>query len=684
MSKIFPFSLALAVALGAAVPASAGDIPEPAPPEIAPWGVDLEGRDPSVRPQDDFFRWANGTWIDEFEIPSDLSSYSSFTRLHLESEEQIEEILEEAASANASPASVTGKVATLYSGFLDPEAIEAAGLRPLEPELARTRSVRTHEDVARRLAELERIGGSSPFNFWIDLDPKDPSRYLAQLYQSGLGLPDRDYYLVEDNERFAKARSVYREYLEDLLTLGGHESPGPAAEAIFALETRLAEAHWPNTDLRDVDKTYNPMTPGELAASAPGFPWEVWLGTTGLADQEQLIVMTPGAFTDMAAIFAETPVETWRDWITYRLLRNNAAFLPEEIDRTHFEFWSAAVSGAEEQRPRPKRAVGLVNGAMGEAVGQVYVSRHFPADSKRRMEELVANLRAAFAQRIDDLDWMTPETKAEARDKLAKFRAKIGYPDEWRDYSELEIREGDLLGNVFRARAFGHDREMGKLDREVDRDEWLMDPQVVNAYYNSSLNEIVFPAAILQPPFFDPAADDAVNYGAIGAVIGHEIGHGFDDQGRKSDGDGVLRDWWTEEDARRFQVRADSLVAQYSRFSPLPGMSVNGELTLGENIGDLGGLEIAYSAYRLSLNGKEPPIIDGLTGDQRFFLGFAQIWRGKMRDEIMTFLISSDPHSPEEFRVNGTLPNMDAWYAAFDVKPGDAMYRAPEDRVRIW
>jgi predicted metalloendopeptidase len=402
-----------------------------------------------------------------------------------------------------------------------------------------------------------------------------------------------------------------------------------------------------------------------------------------MGGEEELLVAQPSAYTGMAAVFADTPVETWRDYFTYRLLRNNAAFLPKKVDETHFEFVSA-LSGAEQQRERWKRGVQLINGAIGEAVGQLYVERYFSARAKERIDELVGNLLAAFAMRIETLDWMSEETKAEAREKLAKFTVKIGYPDEWRDYTDLEIRPGDLFGNVKRAQEFGTEFQLAKLGRPVDRDEWLMTPQTVNAYYNPNLNEIVFPAAILQPPFFDPWADDAVNYGAIGAVIGHEIGHGFDDQGRKYDGDGILRDWWTEKDAERFGKKTDVLVAQYDGYSPIEGMNVNGEFTLGENIGDLGGLEISYHAYHLSLDGKEAPVIDGLTGDQRFFLGFAQIWRGKMRDQIMAVLLASDPHSPVEFRVNGTLRNVDAWYAAFDVTDDHAMYLPPEDRVHIW
>ncbi|MGQ0723363.1 MAG: M13 family metallopeptidase [Candidatus Eiseniibacteriota bacterium] len=650
---------------------------------IAPWGVDLSGRDLDVRPQDDFFRHSNGGWLEGFDIPADLGSYGSFTQLFLDAEEQVRAILEEAAASGAATGTDARKVGDLYADYLDEAAIEKAGLAPIEEELARARALRTHADVAFLLASFARRGGTSPFVFYVDQDEKQPSRYIAHFVQSGLGLPNRDYYLEEDNELFARAREVYAKYVEKLLTFAGESDPGMRAARIIALEKRLAEAHWPSEDTRDIDKTYNLMSDEQLASSAPGLPWKIYLDEFGLGEQHEFIVTTPSAYTGMAKVFAETDVEVWRDWFVYRTLRNRADLLPKAVDDAHFEFQSQALTGAQQQRDRWKRAVQFVNGTMGEAVGRIYVERHFPPESKRRMDELVDNLIVAMGERIDGLTWMSAETKTRAREKLAKFNVKIGYPDEWRNYTRLEVRRGDLVGNARRAIAFEYERQLKKLSRPLDRNEWLMNAQEVNAYYNAGLNEIVFPAAILQPPFFDPAADDAVNYGGIGAVIGHEIGHGFDDQGRKADGDGVLRDWWTEDDGARFREKADMLVRQYDGFIPLDGMSVNGELTLGENIGDVGGLEIAYHAYRLSLGGKEPAKVDGLTGDQRFFLGFSQIWRGKIRDELMAQLLASDPHSPVEFRVNGALRNVDAWYAAFDVKPGDAMYLPPEERVRI-
>ena len=653
-------------------------------PEIGPWGYHLEGRDLGVDPQDDFFRYANGAWFDEFVIPEDLSGYGSFTKLHLRSEEQVKAIVEEAASSRPPRGTLAQKVGDIYTAFLDDGAREARGYEPLAAKIAEVRSAGTHDRIAVLLAEHVRIGGSTPFAFRIDQDDKDPTTYIPNLVQSGLGLPDRDYFLVKDNPRFAKAREAYAEYLETVFRVAGMSDPAMRAGRILELETAFAESHWDKEDTRDIDKTYNKMTRKELIGLAPGFPWNAYLDAVGFAGQDEFIVKEPSAYAGMVRTFVETPVEVLQDFLIYRLHRNNAAFLPDEIDEATFEFTSKAFTGAEKQRERWKRAVGFINGSMGEGVGRLYVERHFSGMAKERIDELVANLIEAMGQRIDGLDWMSEDTKKAAHEKLSRFVVKIGYPDEWRDYSSLEVEAGDLLGNAFRAQEFDHEYEVGKLGKAVDRGEWFMPPQTVNAYYNANMNEIVFPAAILQAPFFDPHADDAVNYGGIGAVIGHEIGHGFDDQGRKFDGEGFYRLWWTEEDNRRFQERAQKLVEQYDQFEPLEGMNVNGQLTLGENIGDLGGLQIAYHAYKLSLDGKEPPVLDGLAGDQRFFLGFAQIWRGKYRDELMAMLVASNPHSPVEFRVNGTLRNIDAWYDAFDVEPGDGMYLPPEERVRIW
>ena len=652
-------------------------------PDIGDWGVDLGGRDRAVRAQDDFFRHANGKWLDTFAMPEDLGSYGSFTALFLQAEEQVHAIVQEAAAAKAPAGGPSQKIGDLYSDFVDESAIETAGMTPIAPELERIAALATHEDVARYLATAMRRGGSTPFTYYVDQDEKNPARYVPHFYQAGLGLPDRDYYLVEENEQFRRAREAYRAYLEKMLGFAGASDPAASAERVYTLEKHLAESHWPSADTRDVDRTYNLLARANVVEMAPGFAWNEYLDGLGLAKDLDVIVMMPTAYAGMAEIFSETPVSTWQDYLRYWLVRDTAALLPRDVDDTHFAFTSA-LSGAKKQRDRWKRGVQFVNQAMGEAVGRLYVERHFPASSKAQVSALVDNLLKAFDERIDTLEWMSPETKKRANEKLTQFTVKVGYPDEWRDYSKLVVKRGDLVGNARRAASFEYDRDLAKFDKPVDRNEWLMSPQVVNAYYNPNMNEIVFPAAILQPPFFDPNADDAVNYGGIGMVIGHEIGHGFDDQGRKSDGTGHLTDWWTAEDAARFDERANVLVTQYDGYSPIDGMTINGRLTLGENIGDLGGLEIAHYAYRLSLGGKPAPVIDGLTGDQRFFLGFSQIWRGKIRDEAMASLLASNPHSPVEYRVNGTLRNVDAWYDAFDVKPGDDMYLPEAERVRIW
>lgn len=660
--------------------------------ELGEWGVDLSSRNVKVKPGDDFFRYANGQWLDTYEIPEDLPGYGSFTNVFLRCEEQVKGIIEAQADAGGAKGSLPQKIGDLYNDYLDQDRLDTKGLTPLEGYVKKIQAAKTHEDIAVLMGELGRVngggvyrgGGNTLFEFYIDQDEKIPSQYIPHFNQSGLGLPDRDYFLDEENPRFVDARKAYGDYVEKVLALAGKTDPAMRAERILALETRVAEAHWPAEDTRDLDKTYNKLSREEVRKLAPEFPWNPYFHALGMDSQQEFIIMSPSAYTGMATVFKETPVQVWQDYLVYRLMRNNSSFLTRELDQLTFEFISKAITGSKEQRARWKRGVQFVNGTMGDAVGKLYVEQYFSPDAKARMDGLVKNLLVAMGERIDGLDWMSDVTKKAAHEKLSKFTVKIGYPEKWRDYSDLEIKKGDLMGNVFRARAFEFDYNVGKLGKPVDRAEWFMSPQTVNAYYNPPMNEIVFPAAILQPPFFDLHADDAVNYGAIGAAIGHEIGHGFDDQGRKSDGDGVLRDWWTEEDGSRFKEKVSVLVERYNGFSPLEGLHVNGQLTLGENIGDLGGLEITYHAYKLSLHGKEAPVIDGLTGDQRFFLGFAQVWKSKMRDELMTALVASNPHSPAEFRVNGPLPNIDAWYEAFNVQPGDDLYLAPDKRIRIW
>ena len=652
----------------------------PPGPDLGAFGLELSDRDESVDPGDDFYRHVNGVWLDSFEIPAEFSSYGSFTKLFELSEERVRGIIEEAAEGDAALGSLQQKIGDMYAAFLDTDAIEAAGLAPLQADLDGYDALSTHDDVVRAFADVTREA-RRPVGAYVDVDAKNPDAYTLYLTQSGLGMPNRDYYLEPE---FEDERAAYLSLLTDMLAAAGEADAAVKADAVYALEEALAEAHWTPAKRRQRDLTYNAYSVDELEAYAPGLPWRLMLREAGVGDQERVIIREQDAIQKTAAIFAETPPEVWSDYLKAHALIRHASLLPAAIDDRVFAFYGTTLRGTPEQRERWKRGVSAVNGAMGEAVGRVYAERHFPADSKAQMEGLVDNLKTAFAQRLGGLDWMSEATKEEARTKLAAFETKIGYPDEWTDYSALEVAAGDPIGNKKRADAFEYAQDIAKLGGPIDRTEWFMTPQTVNAYYAPNRNEIVFPAAILQAPFFDPAADPAVNYGAIGAVIGHEIGHGFDDQGRKSDGTGALRDWWTEEDAARFDERAAKLGAQYGAYEPLPGLPLDPQLTMGENIGDLGGLTMAYDAYKLSLNGKEAPVLGGLTGDQRFFMAWAQIWKRLYREDELKNRISSDSHSPSEFRTNGVVRNMDAWYEAFDVTEDDALYLPPEARVRIW
>ncbi|HJK99392.1 MAG TPA: M13 family metallopeptidase [Polyangiaceae bacterium LLY-WYZ-14_1] len=657
-------------------PAPSGDA------EIGDWGFALDDMDREIDPGDDFFRFANGAWLETFEIPSDFSNYGAFTVLFERSEAQVRAILEEAASASGvEPGSNTQKIGDYYGTFLDVDAIQAKGLAPAQEDLAFLGGLDSHEAVAGAMGRAD-LRTESPVGVWIDLDAKNTDRYLLQLTQAGLGLPDRDYYL---EDRFAEERTKYRAYVEQMLDLAGIEGAGDKAEAIVTLETEMAKVHWPRAKRRDRNLTYNLTDQSALETAAPGFPWDPFLASLGVdAQAAELNLREQDAVVALAAMFRETPVPTWSAYLQFHYLRSFASVLPQALDEATFDFYGRTLSGQPEQKERWKRAVAATNDALGEVVGQEYVARHFPPEAKAAMEALVDNVKQAFGRRLDDLDWMGDDTKAEARAKLAKFTTKIGYPDRWKDYGELEVVAGDALSNAKRASAWAWDQDAQKLGGPVDRTEWFMTPQTVNAYYSPTRNEIVFPAAILQAPFFDPEADPAVNYGGIGAVIGHEIGHGFDDQGRKSDGDGLLRDWWTAEDLAGFEDRAAKLGGQYGTYEPIPGMPLDPELTMGENIGDLGGLTLAYDAYRISLGDQEAPVLDGFTGDQRFFLAWAQVWKRKYREEELRRRIVTDPHSPSEFRTNGIVRNLDAWYAAFDVDPDDALYLPPEERVSIW
>lgn len=647
-------------------------------------GIDTTNFDHGVRPQDDFFRFTNGTWLNETQIPEDRSSYGSFVELADASQDALREIVEEAGSEAHPVGSVEQKVGDFYAAFMDSAAVEGLGAQPLRQELERIAALTSHEELPDLFAQLTRIGVRNPFSVYVSPDAKNSTRYVAYASQSGLGLPDRDYYLNQGDEKLAQAREAYRSYAATLLELAGVENPQAGADRVLALETALAAHQWDRTRNRDREATYNAIDPADVDAVTPGFSWSAYLEALDVAESPILVVRQPDYFTQAGEVLTDTPIEGWRDYLTLRLLDAYADYLSSDFVTAAFEFRGRTLQGLSEQRPRWKRGVDATQSALGMQLGRVYVDRHFRPEAKERMNELVDNLVAAFRDGIEELEWMGPATRVEAQDKLSKFTVKIGYPDVWPEHEGLEVRAGDLVGNVQRARAFEYEEMVGKLGGPIDRHEWAMTPQTVNAYYHSTLNEIVFPAAILQPPFFDVTADDAVNYGAIGAVIGHEISHGFDDQGRRSDGDGNLRDWWTAEDAAAFEARATRLVEQYNQYEPIPGMNINGRLTLGENIGDLSGLAVAYSAYRKSLGGQEAPVIGGLTGDQRFFLGWAQVWRILFREEALRQRLLTDPHSPGEYRVNGVLRNLDAFHEAFDVRPGDGMYLPPEERVSIW
>ncbi len=672
-------------ALAAALTAAATLAAAPAPaPVIGRYGLDLAGGDPSVRPGEDFNRYASGRWMATTTLPADRSSWGTFARLREESDAHVHEILEAAAAAGDQARGVERQIGDYYASFLDATAIDARGLAPARPGLDAIAAARNHEDIARLMARPD-LGLPAPIDFFIGVDLKNPDRYIVFVSHGGLALPDRDYYL-RDDAQFATVRGQYREHIARLLALAGDSDADAAAGAqtILALETEIARRHWARADRRDRDKTYNPATRAALLDLAPEFPWDAALAAAELGAVQDVVVREATAMAPLGELFRATPVAAWQAYLRYHYLRSNAALLPAAIDNEVFDFYGHKLNGQPEQRARWKRAVEATNGALGEAVGQLYVAKYFPPASKAQMLALVENLRSAYAERIRNVPWMTPETKAAAAGKLATFRPKIGYPDHWRDYSALEVRRGDAFGNRARATLFEWHREAARLGKPTDRDEWRMTPQTINAYYNPTFNEIVFPAAILQPPFFDPAAETAVNYGAIGAVIGHEMGHGFDDQGAKSDARGVLHAWWGAGDVAAFQKLTTRLADQYSGFEPLPGIKVNGRLTLGENIGDLGGIEAAHQAYHLALGSHRAPVLEGLTGEQRFFLAYAQVWRTLYRDESLRNLVMSDPHSPGQYRVNGVVHNVDAWYEAFGVKPGEPLYLPPAERVHIW
>ena len=668
-------------AVGAVLTLSFASISRADNPRFGPWGFDLAGRDTSVAPGADFYAYADGTYLKKLQIPPDRSRFGNFDALQAVSEDRVHTLLEKAARESDDFGGDESKVGAFYRAFLDVLRVDALGARPMAPELAQIRAADSREAIAALMGKAQRSFYGSVFDLAIGVDAKDPQHYAVYLGQAGLGLPDRDYYLKPE---FAVQKAKYQAYVAQLLRLEDWPDADAQAKAIVAMETQIAQVSWTLTQERDPTKVYNPMTPAELGKAAPGFDWRGFLDGADLGDTQRVVVAENTAVPEIARIFAATPVETLQAWEAFNVADSAAPFLSRDFVDARFEFRGKTLSGQQEQRPRWKRGVSALNGEMGEAVGRLYVAAYFPAASKAKMEAMVGNIRAALAARIQHVTWMSDATKARALQKLAMLRVKIGYPSKWRDFTALQISEDDLYGDVERTAAFDWRRKLKHLSEPVDATEWSMSPQTVNAYYSTVRNEIVFPAAILQPPFFDPGADMAVNYGGIGAVIGHEITHGFDDNGRHYDGTGALTDWWTDDDSTNFVGRTKVLGAQFSAFQPLPGVHVNGDQTMGENIADLGGMLLALDAYHASLNGRPAPVIDGLSGDQRLFLSFAQIWRLAIRPDELRRELASDVHAPADDRVNGAVRNIDAWYAAWNVKPGDPLYLPPDQRVRIW
>ena len=651
-------------------------------PELGSFGFDEAGMDKSIKPGDDFVAYTSGTYLKNLQIPADRSNYGMFTKLRDLSQERTRTIIEDAAKTTAAPGSNAQKVGDFYASFMDEAAIEAKGLSPMKAELDAIAAVKDKAELARLVGDASREGVTSPIGITVIQDLKDPTIMSAYVGQGGLGLPDRDYYLDDKNPRFVAARDKYKAFIAELLTLAGYDNVPARAAAIYDLEVKIAKVHWTQVEQRQVDKIYNPVARADVANVYPGFEWTPFVTAAGLGSQNQLIVAQPSAVKGAAALFASEPLALWKDYLSFHALRGAANFLPKAYVDANFRM-NQVLSGQPEIQPRWKRAVDYSSAVLGEAVGELYVQKYFPPVAKAKADTMVKNIIAAMDMRLANLTWMDPKTKAAARDKLASFTPKIGYPDKWRDYSALQIVRGDALGNMRRASRFEYERELAKIGKPIDKSEWGMTPMTVNAYANPLWNEIVFPAAILQAPFFDPNADDAVNYGGIGAVIGHEITHHFDDQGRKFDKDGKLSDWWTKQDETRFKALTDKVVAQYGAYEPLPGRKINGELTLGENMADLAGVNIAYDAWKRSLGGKPAPVIGGWTGDQRFFLGFSQVWRQKYREPILNQLLTVDPHSPGHYRAY-VVRNLDTWYNAFGVKPGEKYYLAPADRLNVW
>ncbi|MDV6232812.1 M13 family metallopeptidase [Rhodococcus cercidiphylli] len=645
-------------------------------------GIDLSYQDENTRAQDDLFVHVNGKWLDEYAIPADRAVDGAFRTLYDRAEVDVQTIIEESAAANPPAGSDAQKIGDLFSSFMDADRAEQLGVTPIADELTAISDATDLVTLAGVLGSLQRTGVGGAIGHYVDTDAKQSDRYLVHFSQSGIGLPDESYYRQDE---YAEIRASYIAHISKMFALSGIEYD---AQTVFDLEQKIAAGHWDVVARRDAEKSYNLVDFDTLVKSGAGFNWAAWISGLGATTEQfaEIVVRQPPFLTTFVSLWNSEDIEAWKAWLAWRVVHSRAPFLTSAIVDENFAFYGTTLTGTEENRERWKRGVSLVQDVLGEAVGKLYVERHFPADSKARMKVLVDNLTEAYRRNISELEWMSPETRQKALDKLGKFTPKIGYPDRWRDYSGVEISADDLLGNYRRGYTADYQRDLDKLGGPVDRDEWFMTPQTVNAYYNPGMNEIVFPAAILQPPFFDPEADDAANYGGIGAVIGHEIGHGFDDQGAKYDGDGNMVDWWTDSDRTEFGKRTTALIEQYNEFEPkaLPGHKVNGEFTIGENIGDLGGLSIAVAAYEISLEGKEAPVLDGLTGLQRVFFGWSQVWRTKARDAEAIRRLAVDPHSPPEFRCNGVVRNLDSFHEAFDVQPGDALYLDPGKRVKIW
>ncbi len=651
--------------------------------EVRGSGILVKNMDTLVKPGDNFDAYVNGAWVKANKIPADKSSYGVFDILNDKAQEDVKAIIEESAKGNFKDGSNEQKVGDLYASYMDMKTRDAKGIQPILPYFAKIDAIKTNDDLAAAFGEANRRGGGSPVAVGVVEDFKNPTRYALYAWQSGITLPEREYYLKQD-AKSKDIREKYKAHIAKMFALAGIADGKKNADIILGLETQVAMQHATKEKTRDMSLMYNKTDISDFKKYMPTFNMQLMLQKAGIKNQKTILACQPDFLKGVDKIIANTPIATWKIYLKWQVINGSAGVLTTEFDKQNFEFYEKTLNGTEAQLPLWRRGVEVVNGCLGEVIGEIYVKKHFTPEAKKRMSEMVQNLLDAYKESITNLDWMTPATKKEALDKLSKFTPKIGYPDQWRDYSALKIVKGDLYGNLERAVIFEYNRDLAKLGKPVDRKEWGMTPQTINAYYNASMNEIVFPAAILQPPFFDMTKDDAVNYGSIGAVIGHEIGHGFDDQGSTFDGTGAMRNWWTEQDQAAFKAKTGALVSQYNAFKVFPDLNVNGEFTLGENIGDLGGITIALKAYKKSLNGKEAPVLDGFTGIQRFFIGYAQSWLDKSREEALRNLVASNPHSPSHFRVNGIVRNIPEFYEAFNVKPTDSLYLAPEKRVKIW